>query len=242
MATPPKSKDPVTVVIPNVEMTIARVRIDGLSPLICHHFPEKIRRELLDRATRKTAKARTAKDPEAEFNAARYRMDEDGFEIEGITGLHPKYPDGLPVRYIKEAMVQAARSVEGLTMTAVKGLFHVELGRNLVPIQKRKPKGKGFLTYGIDIEPEVDESIQRVGGKGPGTGAPDVRFRPIYKHWTAAFDVTFNERLCSMEQLVGLLSLGGFHVGVCEHRAAKNGQNGLFRVATDEEATAEAAE
>jgi hypothetical protein len=218
-------------------MTIAKVRIDGLSPLICHHFPEKIRKMLLDKATRKTAKAREDKDPEAEFNAARYRIDENGFEIEGVTGLHPTYADGLPVRYIKEAMVQAARDVEGLTMTSVRGLFHVELGRNLVPVQMRK--GKKFLTYGIDIEPEVDESIQRVGGKGPGTGAPDVRFRPIYKQWTAEFEVTYNERLCSVQQLVGLLSLGGFHVGVCEHRACKGGQNGLFRVAQD---MAEAAE
>lgn len=235
-----KSQEPITVTVPNVEMTILRVRVDGLSPLICHHFTEKTRKELLAKAMKKSTRVREAKDPEAEFQAARYRIDANGFEIEGIQGPNKKYPDGLPARYIKDAMIQAAREVDGMTMTSVRGLFHVEMGRNLIPVQKRS--GKKFLTYGVDIEPEVDESVQRVGGKGGGTGTPDIRFRPIYKDWSAEFSITYNAKICSADQLIGLLSIGGFHVGVCEHRPAKSGgQNGIFRVATDAQ-LAEAAE
>lgn len=231
---------PLQVSIPRVELSVISVRIDGLSPLICHHADEKLRKGLTAKKMHAAPKLREALDPNEEFNAARYRMDENGFDVPGIMGPHSKYADGLPVRYIKSAMVDAVREVDNLTMARVRGLFHVEKGRQYVPIQKRVGKNK-YLTYGTDIEPEVDKSLQRINSKGPGTGSMDPRFRPIYKDWTAEFTITYNGNLFSAEQLFALLNLGGFHVGVCEHRPGKSGgQNGIFQIS--EEMFAKAAE
>jgi hypothetical protein len=214
------------ITIPNLKLASMTVRVEGISPLICHQFPSKTKKILLDKAQKKNVKMREAKDPEAEFNAARYRIDTEGKYVAEPNG--DALPDAIPTRYIKDAMVNAARFVEGLSMVETKQLAFVELGKDGVPIQVRN--GKKWKTYGIDVEPEMHESVQRVGGKGPGTGAPDIRFRPIYDQWSTEFDVTYNESLIGPEQIIALLNYGGFHAGICEHRPSKGGQNGMFKV------------
>ena len=219
-------KEQQGIVIPPLQMSAVQVRVEGISPLIAHQFPDKTRKELLSKAQKKSSKVRTAKDPEAEFNAARYRIDEHGKFIPAPNGK--PLADAIPARYIKDAMVQASRFIEGMTMVETKQLAFVEPGKQGIPIQVKN--GKGYKTYGLDIEPEIDESIQRVGRGAPGTGAPDVRFRPIYRNWSAEFNVVFNESLISADQIIALLNLGGFHCGVCEHRPSRGGENGQFRV------------
>ncbi len=214
------AKDTTAVItIPQLNLGKMRVRIEGLSPLITHHMGEKARKMLLATLQNKKTKTREAKDPEAEFNAARYRIDENGiFAKEGA--------DAIPGYALKEAMVEAARHIQGLSMTAMRQLIFVELGRDGVPIQN----GKGV--FGIDLEPEMEESIQRQGGKGKGTGAPTPRFRPIYRDWAAEFDVQYNSDLVGEEEVINLINYAGFHSGLCEHRPSKSGgQNGMFRVA-----------
>lgn len=209
------------ITIPKLNIGVMRVRIEGISPLIAHRFPEKIRKQLLAKSQNKSVKTKEPKDPEKECNDARYRIDENGVYTQDNTGA-----DAIPARYIKEAMIDAARHIEGISMTEMRQLVFVELGRDGIAIQN----GEG--TYGLDVEPEMHESIQRVGGKGKGTGTPDVRFRPIYRKWAAEFDVEFNASLVGEEEILNLLNYAGFHAGLLEHRPAKSGgQNGMFRVA-----------
>ena len=209
-----------TINIPPIQVDVMRVRVKGLTPLIAHKFSEKTRKQLLDKSMNKKVKTREAKDPEALFNAARYRVDENGIYTSGDGA------DAIPARYFKEAMIEAARLIDGVSMVEMRQLIFVEPGVDGIPILN----GKG--TYGLNgIEPEVDESIQRVGGKGRGTGTPDVRFRPLYRQWGAEFDVHYNANLVGPEEVLNLLNYAGFHCGVCEHRPSKSGgQNGQFQV------------
>ena len=207
-----------TLTIPDLKLKTMRVRIRGLSPLITHKMSEKIKKELRDKVQNKKTKQREAKNPEAEFNGARYRVDKHGQYADAGA-------DAVPAYTIKTAIVDAAKDIEGMTAAGTKRLLFVDLGKQGVPIQN----GEG--TFGLDLEPEMDESIQRVGGKGPGTGTPDFRYRPIYRDWAMEFDVTYNAALLGDEEVISLINYAGFHQGLCEHRPGKSGgQNGMFQV------------
>lgn len=209
-----------TISIPPIRMASMRVRVEGLSPLIANHFHEKAKSQIRDKVMNKKTKIREAKDPDALFNAARYRVDENGIFTEDGTGA-----DAIPAHFFKRALIEAARLIEGISMAEMKQLVFVELNRDGIPILN----GKG--TYGIDVEPELQESVQRVGGKGPGTGQPDLRYRPLYRQWAAEFDVEYNAALVGEAEILNLLNTAGFHCGLCEHRPGKSGgQNGMFKV------------
>ena len=184
----------------SVELTpmqrrVAKIRIVGDSPLVVHAFSEKAKQ------------AKAIRDPEADFNEARYRL-EDG-------------RDGFPATAFKQAAVNAARYVDGLTMTELWGAFHVCLGQELVAID--------------GPEPRMREDCVRVGGKGPGTGAADLRYRPEYFPWSVDLDIVYNERAVSVEQIINLFSIAGFAIGLGENRPQKKGQWGMFHVAAEGE-------
>jgi hypothetical protein len=214
--------------IPPIEVGVLRVRVEGISPLICHQFSEKQKQILKQKAMRTATKQREPKDPEADFQGARYRVNTRGKYVEKPG--KQKLADAVPARYFKEAMVHAARHIPSITMIEAQQLAYINPSAEGIAIQTRN--GKGWLTYGVDLQPEMHESIQRVGGKGPGTGAPDLRYRPIYDPWSCLVEVHFNAKLLGESQIVALLNYAGFHAGVCEHRPSKSksGQNGMFRV------------
>ncbi len=112
----------------------------------------------------------------------------------------------------KKAMVSACRHVSGVTMTLALGAFHVD--EDLVVI-----KGK----------PRMREDFVRIG-KTKDTA--DLRYRPEYKDWSCEFTVSFNKGSLSAEQVVNLLNIAGFHVGVGELRPELSGHRmGCFKVA-----------
>jgi hypothetical protein len=213
------AKKQETIKIPAIQLKEMGVRVVGLSPLITHRMSEKAKKILRDKTQNKKTGQREAKNPEAEFNGARYRVDDQGMPSEG-TGA-----DAVPAYTIKTAIVDAAKDIEGMSVAGTKRLLHVDLGRKYVPILN------GSGTFGIDVEPEMDESIQRVGGRGPGTGTPDFRYRPLYRNWALEFTVTYNAALIGDDEVIALINYAGMHQGLCEHRPGKSGgQNGMFRV------------
>lgn len=100
-----------------------RIPIIGVTPLIVHRFSEKAKRQMLDAMQSKTRKKKEPKDPEAEYMAARYRIDDER--------------DGFPATGFKSAIATAARLYEGITMTALKVVVfvHGEGPDQLVPIE-----------------------------------------------------------------------------------------------------------
>lgn len=117
---------------------------------------------------------------------------------------------GFPTIGIKAAAVSAAgRFADGMKMTEVKGSFHI-LGE-LVEI-------KG--------EPKMREDMVRIG-----MGTADIRYRPEFTEWTADLLVQYNPDAISLEQIVNILNLAGFGVGIGEWRVEKDGHYGMFHVA-----------
>ena len=123
--------------------------------------------------------------------------------------------DGVPAMpsvAFKSAAVSACRDLDK-KMTEARGRFHVE----------------GELIEIIG-EPRMREDMVRVG-----MGTADIRYRPEFVKWSAILPITYNSTQISPEQIINLLNVAGFGVGVGEWRPENNGQYGRFHVASDNE-------
>lgn len=102
---------PGEIIVPKPDIQEARFTLVGTSPLICHAWSEKAKRQMLDKQMKKAAPAKAAKDPEEDFRNSLYSMpDGEGF--------------GFPAIAFKAAMVRAGTYVD-LKMTFLRGAFHV---------------------------------------------------------------------------------------------------------------------
>jgi len=183
------------------------VPIVGTSPLVMHRFSEKAKRQMLDAMQgRKTPKA--PKDPEAEYIAAAYRMDDEGY--------------GFPSIAFKAATVSAARFFDkSVTMVSLRQtlFFGGELS-----------KAEGQLMVRITGEPIMREDVVRVGN-----GGTDLRYRPQFSDWTTTLEVTYVKSMLTRESVLSLIEAGGLGVGVGEWRPEKKGDFGTYAIDTTRE-------
>jgi hypothetical protein len=78
--------------------------------------------------------------------------------------------------------------------------------------------------------PEDTPPYMRTDTVPVGMGGTDLRYRPEFLRWGVTLAIEFNSRAISQDQLVNLINLGGFSVGVGEWRPEKNGDHGRFKV------------
>lgn len=180
------------VVINQMPRGAARVRIEGLSDLIMHAWSEKAKAEMRHTQSQEPKKAREKRDPESEFEAAKY------FDAEGR--------DCLLATALKKAIVNAARNLDGYKMTELKQQIFVRGER--IPI-----------SYS---ECEMREDMVRLKN-----GSPDLRYRPAYKEWSAEFEIEWDRKL-SASQVLNLLQIAGFSVGIHDWRPERSGEFGRF--------------
>jgi len=179
------------------------VPIIGVTPLIVHRFSEKEKRKMLDNARgRKSPKE--AKDPQAEYEAAFYRL-----------------ADGsccMPSIAFKRATVGAARFYgKSVTMEGLKQQVFVS--------GERGDDGRAMTR--IEGEPEMREDAVRVG-----QGGGDLRYRPMFRDWSAVLEITYVTSMLTRDSLLSIVDAGG-SVGVGEWRPERNGDSGLYRIDPD---------
>lgn len=105
------------ITVPAPDIQTARFRLVGTSPLICHAWSEKAKKQILDKQMKKATPGKEAKNPEQDFLDSLYPMpDGDGY--------------GFPTIAFKAAMVRAGTYLD-LKMTFLRGAFHIpgELAR-----------------------------------------------------------------------------------------------------------------
>lgn len=189
-----------------IELDLAQilVHLEGTSPLICHAWSEKSKRMMLDKQMGRASKGKEKKDPQADYEAAFYRLDDGS--------------PAFPLLAFKAAAVTAVTSLnKEFTKVLARQAFHV------MPDLEG-----GDLTrvyFPEDLPPRMREDMVRVG-----MGTSDIRYRPEFPRWGIKLFIQFNRRAISQEQVINLLNLGGFAVGVGEHRPERDGDKGRFQV------------
>jgi hypothetical protein len=196
-----KATQKITISEPNFQ-TVA-FRIEGTAPLMIHHFGEKARKQMMDKQTakEKVRGPRQPKDYEAEFNSARY--------------LSAKGWDGFYAGSIRNAMISAARYVDGLQMTKSKGLFFVQADGN--------DKTDGTPLVKIQGCKAIhDTRPARNDDKGA-----DIRNRPRFDNWYADIRIDFDADAMTAQDVGNLLHRAGAQVGIGDGRPGSPNSNGM---------------
>lgn len=105
------AKKETLITLPALNIQFVTLRLVGDSPLICHAWSEKAKKEMLDKQMKKAKQAQAAKDPEQDFKDSLYPLPEGGY--------------GFPAVAFKNAAVSACRAIAGIAMTEARGAFHI---------------------------------------------------------------------------------------------------------------------
>lgn len=218
--TKPTTKQPtqdIGIKISPLEVKVMPVLIIGDAPLICHAWSQKAKLAMLAKQLKQAATGREAKDPVQDFKDSLYPLVGGGY--------------GFPSVAVKAAAVTACTSVEGITKVAARQAFHI-LGESVeIPTAFDGRLMRQDMIRIIGAEPEMREDMVWVG-----MGTADIRYRGQFWPWRAKVIVRYNRRALSEEQIINLINNAGFGVGIGEWRPEKDGQAGLFHVATSDEA------
>jgi hypothetical protein len=214
MATAPK-KENTAIELPRLDIGLMEITIIGDSPLIVHAWSLKARRQMLDKQTKVAKGAREAKNPRDDFEASMYRFADGGY--------------GFPSVGFKSAAVTAGTSVAGLTKIAARQAFHV-IGEDMdIPGAFEGSMSRVNLAR-INGRPQMREDMVRVA-----MGTADLRYRAEFPDWHAKLLVKYNRNVLSESQILNLLNTAGFACGIGEWRPEKDGQYGMFHIATEGE-------
>jgi hypothetical protein len=210
--------------IPGVKQEQLSTLIIGDAPLLAHKFAEKQRKQILDKHKGEASAGRERKDPEANFNAARYRL-RDG-------------SDGVPAGGVKAAIVDGfGGKTSGVPSTKGRGAIRVladDPATNLCriigpPNPPQHPEPNAW--------PEMNEAVVR-----NDSGVVDIRHRPQYWPWAMHLKVTYLPQIASRKQVLQAIAMAGFVQGLCEWRPgskeSKSGQLGTWRLANETEVAA----
>lgn len=190
------------ITISRINTETLRIPLVGTAPLIVHKFSEKAKRQMLD-AMQGRKSPKQPKDPDADYQAAFYRHDDDGY--------------GFPVIAFKAATVGGARFFgKDVTMTGLRQcmFFDAELS-----------KVDGQKLARIVGEPHMREDAVTVGVSGR-----DLRYRPEFVEWNTTLDVIYVKSMLTRESVLSLVEAGGMGVGVGEWRPEKRGDFGTYMI------------
>jgi hypothetical protein len=187
-------EDKATVVVSPPRFQTAVFNITG-EHLVIHRFSQKAKDSLKGAAEEgqaaRSKKKRSAKNSDAEFNAARY--------------VSPEGWDGFHAASIRNAMISACRLVGFKMVLAKLSVFVVADGYDAA-----EPQIPLIRIYG---EPTKQEDVARVA-----TGAPYVCVRPGYHHWSARPKIRWDADQFSLSDVTNLLMRVGEQVGIGEGR------------------------
>lgn len=183
-----------------IKKAMMNFTIIGLSQIVHHNWDEKAKQTLRDKHAGKKTKNRAARDPAAEFEAAKYKT-KDG-------------KDGIHGMAFKKSLISAAHKDLGIEKTLVrKAIFLVTNDPNQVlPMKCKKP---------INYEKPV-----RVGqGQTDLRYRPMYK-----EGWEVEIELEIDGDLLKPDDVLALVDRAGFGVGIGEGRPEKDGEFGRYEV------------
>ena len=195
---------PAAIDLHRIKRSTTVVRIEGISPLIAHRWTEKARRQMLDKQRGVPVDKKAPKDPEADFDACRYKL--------------PDGTDGFPVVAFKAAIVNAVSLFENVTKVLAKQSIFVA-GHHEAP---------DLVPLLLKDAPVMREDSVRI------SGTADLRYRPEYWPWSADLHITYIDNVFTPEAVLALVDAAGLGgVGEWRPSAPRSytGTYGRFEVA-----------
>ena len=220
---------PQTIV--RLEKAYAQVKVVGDVPLIVNNFSEKAKQQIRDKQQKLASQGREKKDPVVDFQGSLYRM------------VDPDEGFGFPARAFKAAMVVAGNDVDQVK-TQLKRMLRVSpingdpydvdalVKIHATPITTAVTQFDKLYADRIAYEHKHGASM-REDAVRLAQGQADLRYRAQFFNWHCTFEILFNARALSPEQLLALLDAAGM-CGIGEWRPSapenESGQFGCFHV------------
>lgn len=215
MASTKKAVENTVVEIPAIDIRSITLRVVGDTPLICHKWSEKAKKEIRDKQMGKATTKKAPKVPVEDFIDTLYWLDGEPEDktMEGFTkAINNGARFGFPATGFKQCAIMGAyRSGADIKTTVAKAAL-------IIPAEFIEIHGKAV---------EMREDMVKVGGVSK---VADIRYRGQIVDWWADIPVKYNAAVLSLEQVVNLFQLGGFACGVGEWRNEKDGIFGAFHV------------
>ena len=105
--------------------------------------------------------------------------------------------------------MRAVSYIDGMPMTEARGAFFVD--GDLVPLRCS--------------EPYCQRSRVVLNRK-----TTSIAYRACYEEWEADLSISYQENVITVEQIINIIELAGFAVGVGAWRPACKGQFGRFQI------------
>jgi hypothetical protein len=214
MAARQKSADAEVVTLKPIRVKQIEIKVVGDSSLILHKWSQKAIQMILDKQGKKASGGREARDPEQEFVNTLYWLKGEPENLTPETfkqAVKSGAQFGFPSTGFKQAALSGGyRSGMTKDKVSIMGAFHID----------------GDLVRIVGV-PEMRMDMVRLSGMG---NPADIRFRAEFKEWSAVIPIKYNELVISAEQILNLISIAGFSVGIGEWRVEKNGSHGMFHV------------
>ena len=230
-----RNPEPVGIFIPKMQLKTFKIGVSNKAsgePLVLHAWSRKAIQIMLDKQMGKpSAKKKEPKNPVMDFFDTLYWMEPRPEEklaacgpedFETANKLVKGYQFGFPSIGFKKAMVSACRNVDGIDMVFARGAFlvvgdgtDVQDGMSMIKLMHGKKSAV----------PQIRQDMVRLAGK-----TSDIRFRGEFTNWEATLTIKYNAGVITPEQIINLLNIAGFAVGVGESRPEKDGQWGTFQV------------
>ena len=241
-----KKTESTLVAIKPIEQTRIKVKIIGDSPLIMHCWDAKAKRQVLEPelGIKRSKGEKETKNPSADFVSSMYWLTPMPAEMtdDAISEALQTARFGFPLTGLKQAAISAAYRMGWVKdKMSLRGAFFIE------------PTAEGYYAGDlqinesrtqIDIIPNVyhrepmieivsDMPVMRQDMVKVGMGSADIRYRGEFNNWSAEFTVSFNKNgNYSLDHIINFLNAGGYVCGLGEWRPERDGQFGMFHVAT----------
>ena len=209
------------VAIKPIEMQTVEITIKGDTPLIMHAWSEKAKRMMLEAQQGKAkGKKKDVKNPVEDFINSMYWLTEpptEGTEEAFDEAIAKGAKFGFPITAFKQAAISAAYRMGWVKdKMGLRGAFFIE------------------SDYGEMVEIKSDVPIMREDMVKIGMGTADLRYRGEFRNWSATFRVKYNVNgQFNLENIINIINAGGTICGVGEWRPERDGQNGMYHIATE---------
>lgn len=211
-----------------IEMREVRLKIVGDTPLIMHAWSEKAKKQMLDTQMGKAkGKQKDKKSPAQDFIDSMYWLtdkpaaadveSEEGKLALFIQAVQNGAKFGFPVTALKQAAISASyRKNWTKDKMSLRGVFFVDGG------------------FGEFMEIKSDPPIMREDMVKVGMGTADLRYRGEFQNWSATFTIKYDANgQYDLSSIVNMIAAGGVVCGLGEWRVERDGQFGMYHVATN---------